>query len=450
MILFQLSLLLLGVIIYLKKPQYIILYWLSFTPFAILFFSWKLNIYSREDLASLQYYITGLTRNFFGILIIIAICKLKKLPNIIHLIILFLIMAIFFALHSYMNVFDTSIVMENISEIAAIILPLYFFMIDRNAIPTQSKLLKYMCILLGIECVAAIINTQGIYLYKAFYTTAITSTMQQRYDYENSLISGTFPRYNMLANYISTIYVFFVLEFLSKKEKKQKFFIAGSIIMLAIITLSGAKASLFLSFFMLSLTLIIYGKKNVGLLILFSTISLIVFNFLLQYNYNADQQTEMFAGFFRQIQGFAAIAQKSQDGSTLSISEYLIKKYFFNNPFLGNGLAANGEYAYGFFAYVGLTAFKADARIAFILVEYGVIGFLLYTILFKFIYDILSKNLKKGAKTKLKICFLYFFILTITEPGFFDRVCFPMMYLYVFAFLKKTYNENNIQEQQTR
>lgn len=440
MIICQICLLLLGAIIYLRKPQFVFLFWLSFTPFAILLFSWGLNIYARDDLASLQFYITGLTRNYFGLLIIIALCKRKKIPNITNLVALFFTLSIFFALHSYMNVFNKNIISANISEISALILPLLFLMIDKEAIPSQKNLLTYIFILLGIEALAAYLNTHGIYFYKASYISAYSASLQNSYDYEKSLVSGTFPRYNMLGNYISTIFVFFTLEFLSKKKKNTKAFIFGSLIMLSIIALSGAKMSLFLAVLILSISLIIYGKKNIGLSFLFFIGIALCFNFLLQYHYNMEQQSDRFAGLFRQIEGFASLAQKSHDGSTASISTYLLSKYFFHNPFLGNGLAANGEYAYGFFAYVGLTEFKADARIAFILVEYGIIGFLLYALLLKNIYNILSKNLIKGAHIKLIICFIYFSILTITEPGFFDRVCFPMVYIYVFAFLKK---ENN-------
>lgn len=143
----------------------------------------------------------------------------------------------------------------------------------------------------------------------------------------------------------------------------------------------------------------------------------------------------------RQIEGLTSFLQAhtkkhGEDGSTVALSTYLFEKYFDKSPIIGNGYEYKGERAYGNYGVCVLEHFKADARLAFNIVEYGIVGFCLQILCIVSVFKLLSQYVAKKDRVKLWLVFCYFFILTLTEPGFFDRLCFPMTYMYVFGVLR--------------
>ena len=90
------------------------------------------------------------------------------------------------------------------------------------------------------------------------------------------------------------------------------------------------------------------------------------------------------AGINRQIEGLTTFAQsdKDEDNSTIGLSLYLLNNYFHKAPLTGNHLSYKGELAYGNRGMCTLTHFKADSRIAYQIVEFGIIGSFLYLCFF--------------------------------------------------------------------
>ncbi len=154
----------------------------------------------------------------------------------------------------------------------------------------------------------------------------------------------------------------------------------------------------------------------------------------------------VFSGIDRQLNGLASFVQSDTDDdhSTVALSTYLLNNYFDRSPLLGSGLSYKGEFAYGNWGNCTLTLFRADARIAYMIVEYGIIGFLLYFTVFISIFIHLSKKIAKEDGVKLLFCFVYYILLTITEPGFFDRLCFPLLFVYVFCVLSPKHKSSDI------
>ena len=134
----------------------------------------------------------------------------------------------------------------------------------------------------------------------------------------------------------------------------------------------------------------------------------------------------------------AVQASEATETGTTGLSAYLIDNYFDRSPVIGNALSYKGEYAYGNYGSVDLTCFKADARLALILVEYGIIGSILYFMFFFSITLFLCKKVAKNERKKLLLCFGFYFALTIVDPGFFDRFNYPLMFLYALCILNRS------------
>lgn len=84
------------------------------------------------------------------------------------------------------------------------------------------------------------------------------------------------------------------------------------------------------------------------------------------------------------MEGFLNLgnSDKGSTNSTFDLSIYLLDQCFDTGVVFGNGYAERGDFAYGTFGAVSLDNFVADARIAYLLVEYGLLGVSLYMITF--------------------------------------------------------------------
>ena len=121
-----------------------------------------------------------------------------------------------------------------------------------------------------------------------------------------------------------------------------------------------------------------------------------------------------------------------------SHKELAFDNYFYNSPLWGNGLSWKGEYAYGDID----GNYKADARLAFVLVEFGIIGLLLFLFYFVKIFNATKRIVPITMKKSLLLVFVYFSIFTFTESGFFDLHCIPYLFIYYFS-VKRFYNEHS-------
>ena len=134
-------------------------------------------------------------------------------------------------------------------------------------------------------------------------------------------------------------------------------------------------------------------------------------------------------GINRAIEGFNSIIEGSEKNNTSSLSTYLYDNYFHLSPIIGNGLSWKGEYAYD--SIRPLIDFKADARLMYTLVEYGIVGTLLYFIYF---YKLLWMQVRvrfKHLRFFVFFSFSYFSIMTFTEGGFFDYCNVAMVFVYI-------------------
>lgn len=193
------------------------------------------------------------------------------------------------------------------------------------------------------------------------------------------------------------------------------------------------------SIIVLFVTAFLYGKKYKASLICFSIIG--YFGLLFLSSYKGGDVSE-YDGVNRIVAGLTSFTQakkeKDEDHSTVRLSSKLLDSYFWQSPIIGNGRAVLGENAYTINDHVSdLELIKADAHLAYMLVEYGFIGVLIYFVFFTKIFKYLTKfdiNRKKAI-----IFLLFFTILSITEAGLWDANLFPYVFLYFMSINKQKF-----------
>ena len=78
-----------------------------------------------------------------------------------------------------------------------------------------------------------------------------------------------------------------------------------------------------------------------------------------------------------------------------------------------------------------LSLFRADARLAYTLVEYGLLGLLLLLSYFTSYFDYFISGSNRNNRKKILVIFSYYCLLTITESGFFEPLLFPLSFIYL-------------------
>lgn len=389
------------------------------------------------DLSALNNELTVITRNYFAILIIIEIIKGKKIPQLPRVYISIIFFSIYLFFWSVATHFSLHSIWSGISELLTLTLPLIYILINKNNLPNNCQILSFLRTTITIELIIVLLNYFDIYLFPSMYISQfVENYLGELSPLDDSKITGTFSRFNALGNFFTTILLFISAHYFSNSGLKLVKYLAILIILIVPIILTGAKMSLVISFIVLLTCGLIYFKKHKLFTITTVIGSILFFTFIK--NINTAKLEIDNVGIERQINGLTKFLNdtNSDESSTAGISIYLLDKYFNKSPFLGCGYSYKGEFAYGTWGMVTLSNFRSDARLAYILVEYGLIGFSLYLLFFYSIFSYLYKNTSIIYRRNLIICFIYYLILTITESGFFDRLCFPLIFIY-FIYCKQ-------------
>lgn len=431
--------LLVGLIIYFKKKEWVLLYWLFISIFCLAPCAIFNHIMTVDDLNTLNYKLAVISRNYFAILIVIELFRGKRFPKLSQIYLSIGLLFVYLFLWSLSTHFSFHVIWSAISELLSLLLILIYIVLNKNALPSYQDIIKFFKATLIIETVVVILNVFNIYIFPSQYQSLMMENfMGELVEVDVSKITGTFYRYNGLANFLTTIFLFISIEYFSKNYIKFSQYLTLCIIFIIPIALSGAKISLVIYFFIFLICGIFYFKKHSTITTIAIFSSIIVFIFLK--NFNPAQLDINNTGIERQLIGLSNFINDmdSDESSTVGLSNYLLSNYFDKKPLIGNGYSYKGDFAYGSIgSMVSLRNFTSDARVAFILVEYGIIGFLLYTNFFYKIFSYLRKKTSIQFRRNLTICFIYYAILTITESGFFDRLCFPLIFIY-FVYCQQT------------
>lgn len=432
-----------GFLIYFKKKEWTFLYWAIVEIFSLPILSLIARCPFDYEFGKLatnltlwgQYYLVGL--------FLLECIRGKVRINVVasKVIIFFLIFAVYIIVVKLLFTGTLYTTPSTIRGVLYQIIPVLYAFCCPSVLPPNNQLIKLISLFLIFEFIVCILNYSGIYLFIPHYFPTMVEGQWGAYEIFESRVAGTFDRYNSLANFLTTIYIFMCIQFWSEGWKRVRVFWIVSFIVFVLIIMTGAKISLVL-LAGIFLYLAVRFAKNKLLIILWFCIAVV--SVLTVKNYDDAYSEE--TGVHRQLSGLSSFmnSSKEEDNSTISLSTYLLDNYFLDSPIFGNNLEYKGEYAYGNLTNHALMLFKADARWAFIIVDNGLVGFILYVLCFGILFHVMKKEIKRNDAWKLNLCFIYFFVLTITEPGFFDPQIFPLVILYCgYLHRKSIINETN-------
>lgn len=397
--------LLIGVVIYAINPKYVIIYWMLWRPFAFPIICILLNINDpniglevNNDLKKCSIYLF-----LFLTLVEFFYSKNKKIDYqlLVCLGLLFIYQIIGYN-------YNLNILKSFIFDIASLILPFVYFIICRNnCVPSLKDMINISLFIVLVEFFACIANLFG-------YGKIID---------DEELVSGTFRRFNDLGNYLSTLLLLNSIGYFVYNGCSKKTFIFLVILVGLMIAMSGAKMSFALYLFIIITCVFFYStiKRKVYFLLA----SCVLY--------------ELFFNLLTQIEGFdriLSIGKNVSDGSfiTTHLSIYLITYYFPESPIFGSFRMNLGASAYNYSDYYitySSDIFYADAKLASVLVENGIVGLLLHLYVFFFLLFKCKKRNYIMDNKIIVILFSYYLILTITESGFFDEILFPMSLLFL-------------------
>lgn len=439
-----------GIIIYFTKEEWSLIYWLILQTFSLPFLSLITNCPFSNSLGEITTLLINYSQYYLITITIFDILRHKtynrNYNKVIHILIIFSIYIILTKL-LIANTFKT--IPSTILDIFFQVFPfLYILNHNKKKLPTNQCIWKIFKIIFIIQFIICSLNILGIYLFiPHYYDIIVKGIWDNDIILEESKVTGTFERYNSLANFLTTTTIFISILQYTKRILTSRSYYSIICISFFIILITGAKIS-FLLFVIFHIFIIFRTKKNlkkifiIGIFIV--TTAILAINTI---NIETTESNRLF-GINRLITGLqsAVNISKDEDTSTLSLSYYLLDKYFLQAPIFGNNLTYKGDDAYGNFTNHNLVLFVADARIALILVESGIIGLILFILCFKSVFSIMKRNTDLQFQWPFTILFYYYLLLTVTESGFYDKQIFPLLlFFYLFYKRKSSSQDSNLQ-----
>ena len=249
-------------------------------------------------------------------------------------------------------------------------------------------------------------------------------------------ISGSFYRFNFLASFIA---IYGIIVSFSYFDEKIKFKSYAFLIAIAFILLLMTGARMQLVWMTLTLSIIAFSrfKKHKKVCITISILAIGAFVILKGINLKGYSTQDAQSGIERQVYGIvSAINDKSAESGeqTQDISTYMLTKWFHKSPLVGNAL---GYKEYSYHPDIQTKVMISDAAFAYILCEYGILGFIFAFGIILSAFQVMGKGMPYTAKKKLRILCASLFILTITEAGFFETTF--MLYIWTYLAWIKYY-----------
>lgn len=420
-----------GFIIYYTRPNWLFLYWMLAWPILspILCLVGDLN-----DPDSANHFLYTQSQFFAYTYLWIIISNHKKLKHVIDsikpILTLIFVLIFYFLFHSIVTNFSAQQIYLNIKEVIYILLPLLVLIIDKRTIPNAKPMFILVSIIMVIEVIFVYLNYLGINAYIAWYTSVLEFP-----EFAN-LATGTFYGSARFPDYCATIFTFLTVDFFSRRKIPFYQYLILSIFCFICLFTAGSRMPLALSIIILFTTVFIYGKEYKISMLCLLVIGYFGLLFLSSYK---DGEISENDGVNRIVAGLTEFTQskknKDEDHSTIRLSSKLLDQYYWNSPIIGNGRSSLGENAYPIADHISdISNLRADALLAFMLVEYGTLGVLLYFIYFNSIFKYFARF--DGNRKKITIFLMFFTILSLTEGGLWDKNLFPYVYLYYMSINK--------------
>lgn len=334
-----------------------------------------------------------------------------------------LLLILFLTVQSFIIGFRPTPLYINIMNILWNIAPFLLLLIDKRVRPNRDSFIHYIIIFVCVQLLFSLFNYMGFRIYGEYSGL-----------FDDSLICGSFVRYNHMTNYLSIFFFVLTYEFFKCDRIDVKTYYFTAFLIGLLIALSGSRMTFFLfAFTYLFFFCVSHGKKVIiltclGIVSLFSTY---VIGNDKYYGENADEGT----GLERNLIGVIDLANSDDlsEGSTLALSAYLLMDMF-NSPIIGNGRSFKGDSFYGNPADSwNEGVFKTDARLAYMLVDYGIVGLLLFLLLFASVFKGCFLFSEESSKSLYWGAFIYLILFSLTDNGFWDHVVFSVLLIYAFS-----------------
>lgn len=422
-------LLITGVAFYFVRPKMFFLYWLGIQPYILpisfILFEDSMMPIKENYLPNLYFLYPYLFGNLILLLFCVSYVKGSSEKKSLRIIIKPLaLLLIFFTIQNFMVGFRPGSLYANMITIFEGIAPFLLLFIDKSVRPSRISFIHFIYVFVCVQLLFSLLNLVDIRIYND--VTGI---------FDDNLIQGTFTRYNHMTNYLSIFFFILSYEYYICKRVKAKMFYFMALLIGLLITLSGSRMTFVLFAFILYFFFCVSHGKKVAFLVSLGAVSLFSM-FVLGNDAFLGQKADEGTGLERNMIGVIDLANSDDlsEGSTLVLSAYLLTDKF-SSPIIGNGKAyRRGDNFYGHPTDTwNEDVFKTDARLAFMLVEYGFVGlslfFLLYASVFKgcsFFSEEKQLSLYWGA-------FLFFVLFSLTDNGFWDHVMLSVLFIFVFS-----------------
>lgn len=433
-----LLLLLIGIAIYFVNPKSFFLYWLSIQPFILpVFYLLFVNDFTPVADKFLPLYFEFPQKLGFLMVFLLLLSFHRSDKGLKSLKVLFLplfLLASFLLVQNILVGFDARALYTNAKSILWSVVPLALLVVDKRLRPTRKSFIRFIFVFVYVQSFFCILNWGGITIYGD-----VTG------GFDEHLLCGTFTRYNHMANYLTVFFFILTYECFGSKRIKRKKYFGMAFLIGFLILISGSRMALMLYVFTCFYFFCVYyqNKKFVFITIV---LSVLLLGFYLKGNKNfSGQGADEGTGYERNMIGVIDLANADDitEGNTLSMSAQVLF-FYLNSPYMGNGQL----YREGFFygnpkdprdTYNNADVFKTDARLAFMFVEYGIIGLCMFFYLFASMY----KGCYLYSEEKNKALYwgagLYFLLFSLTDNGFWDYIIFPSILIYVFS--KRNFSE---------
>lgn len=424
----------LGLVIYLKNPRLLFIYWLSVQPIVMPIYFTLFPVTDKEEFWDL--YAKGIAPVSY-LCVLIFIIKIIRgkifLNNNRRLLFSAALIVTYIGIQNILVHFDISTIKNGFVMIMHIVIPLLLLLNCDSVRPRSNVLLNYSFFIVILELFFCCLNFTGFKVYPNAF---------EIYNYEDHLVSGTFARFNHLTNYLSTLFLFLSIEFFYFKRIKKNIYLFISAVIGLIILVSGSRMSLLLFVFLIFSFLYLYKRKSFVFCGICSALLITLFLFKHSINQYSIAEQDEGSGLQRSTMGITSFIQSdiSEGNSTVSLSAYLLF-FEFHNPVFGNGYAYMGEEGYDRGDFAKQNVFIADAHLAYMLVEYGILGCFIFFILFSEIFKCIYRKGIITNKKVISIVAIYYILNTITDMGLFDMSL--LAFLYIFLFANESIQEKN-------
>lgn len=412
-----------GLLVYFVKPKWLFLYWLSMQPFILAVYFFFFPAQAGPDLLLHPIYF-GYTKPLSYLVVFICILSLvKKKKELLHItvVIPIVLLSLFMVFQFVYKNSTVSGLYGNIKDVIFCSAPCLLLILCPKVRPNRNSVITFICFFVIVQLVFCIMNSFGFRIYSAAFDYS---------DFSNNLISGTFARYNHMTNYLSSFFLVLLYAYFEDRSINKLLFIITSLIIGTIILFSGSRMSIVLFVFLSLFYVFYHNRKHIVKLSLVVLLLIVIFPLLANNDLFYGQKEDSGTGFERNVLGITNIINSSDlsEGSTIAYSLYLFN-YKSTDILFGNGVSYSNHKYYEDNVFTDVGAYKSDARYAFMIVEYGIIGFMLYMMLFYLMFKQLVIRFHK-KQLLLYVCLCYYLLFGVTDEGFFDIMQCSIPFIY--------------------